>query len=304
VNEFELINRYFDWGFGIGDDCALVDVCSEYQLANTVDTLIAGVHFPEDTSPADIAYKSLAVSLSDLAAMGAKPYYFTLALTLPSVKPIWLQDFSNALKQLADEFSIRLVGGDTTRGALSITINATGLVLKNQALKRSNAQVGDGIFVSHNLGESALAWWQIQQNITPNSQALLRFNRPYPRVELGRALLKNANACIDISDGLLQDLGHILKASKVGANLDLSKIPLSEAMQKHLKQTNQWCLALSGGDDFELCWTLPQAKFYLLKAMEKKLALRFTKIGEITATLGLQGVEGWESRCQSYRHFD
>lgn len=308
MNEFSLIEKYFTWknsdldGLGVGDDCALVSVSSQQQLAITVDTLIEGVHFPIDTTPQDIAYKALAVNLSDLAAMGATPWYFSLALTLPSIDEQWLKGFSQSLKALAQQHNIYLIGGDTTKGALSITINATGMLRKNQALLRSGAKVGDNVFVSNTLGDAALAWWQIQKQQIPSTSLLAQFNCPQPQVKLGQALLGIANSCIDISDGLEQDLSHILTHSKVGASIDINALPLSAEVTAHIANTQDWCVALAGGDDYELCFTAPKTQMDAIQLIAEKLHIVITKIGIITKERGLE-IKGLEGGCQSYQHF-
>ncbi len=300
LSEFELINKYFDWGAGIGDDCALIDVGVHQQFVTTVDTLIEGVHFPVDTSPVDIAYKALAVNLSDLAAMGATPNYFTLALTLPNIDEQWLEDFSSSLKALATEYNIKLIGGDTTKGMLSITINATGTI-QGVALMRSGAKVGDGIFVSNTLGDAALAWQQIQNQKIPSRNLLTQFNHPEPQVKLGQVLLGVASSCIDISDGLEQDLSHILSHSKVGASIDLDALPLSDEVAQYIAKTGDWCVALAGGDDYELCFTVPESQLDTIQSIEKKLGVVLTKIGVIVES-GLE-IKGLDKTCQSYQHF-
>jgi len=300
MNEFDLINQYFDWGTGIGDDCALIDVDAHQQLVTTVDTLIERVHFPVDTSPADIAYKALAVNLSDLAAMGAMPNYFTLALTLPNIDEQWLEDFSSSLKALATKYNIKLIGGDTTKGTLSITINATGTI-QGVALMRSGAKVGDGVFVSNVIGDAALAWKQIQSQKLPSRSLLTQFNRPEPQVKLGQALLGVASSCIDISDGLEQDLSHILTHSKVGASIDLDALPLSDEVEQYIADTGDWCVALAGGDDYELCFTVPKSQLGTTQSIEKELGVILTKIGVIVES-GLE-IKGLDKICQSYQHF-
>ena len=308
MNEFDLIEKYFNWKqvnkieLSVGDDCALISIDANYQLATSVDTLIEGVHFPQETSPADIAHKALAVNLSDLAAMGATPKYFTLALTLPEFDQHWLEQFSSSLKSLSDEYQINLVGGDTTKGKLSITINVTGTVPSGQALLRSSAKVGDAIFVSNTVGDAALAWQQIQQGINPSKELLKQFNMPNPQVSLGQALLGVANACIDISDGLEQDLGHILYSSNVGASINLADIPLSQELSNHLEKTNDWCLPLAGGDDYQLCFSVPEARIDDLKKIEIDLGITLTKIGVITNNQNLK-IVGFDKTCQSYQHF-
>ena len=226
MQEFDLIRKYFTWSsgqssvvLGVGDDGAICNVEFGYQLVTSIDTLIAGVHFPESTSAADIAYKALAVNLSDIAAMGALPKHFTLALTMPKVDKSWLQEFSQSLKQLSEQFGVSLIGGDTTRGPLSITISIIGWVESGKALHRSGAQIGDGIYVSNTIGDAAFALWQLNNNDVPDKGCLTKLNRPTPQVNLGRSLVDVSSACIDISDGLEQDLSHVLKASSVGAKI-------------------------------------------------------------------------------------
>ncbi|MDC9727043.1 MAG: thiamine-phosphate kinase [Candidatus Thioglobus sp.] len=309
MNEFNLIEKYFNWtrldltAVGIGDDCALISIQPEQQLAMSVDTLIEGVHFPINTSPADIAHKALSVNLSDLAAMGATPKYFTLALTLPEYNQVWLEAFSASLKTLANRYKIDLIGGDTTKGKLSITINVTGVVPSNKALLRSSAKVGDTIFVSNTLGDAALAWRQIQQNIKPSQNLLKQFNAPEPQVALGQSLIGLANACIDISDGLEQDLGHLLNRSQVGAKINLTDIPLAEEVASYLKETNDWCLPLAGGDDYQLCFTVAQDKVSEVKALEKELGIELNSIGVITKDIGLEYSKKLDQTCSSYQHF-
>ena len=309
MNEFELIETYFNWGatdpsthLGIGDDCAVINVEPGYQLLSSVDTLLDGVHFSSDTSAQDIAYKALAVNLSDLAAMGATPKYFTLALTLPNIDEQWLDDFSASLKELANEYKLSLVGGDTTKGPLSITINITGQVKKDKALLRSLAQVGDGIFVSNTLGDAAYAWWQIQNNQMPSKNCLSQLNRPKPQVQLGQNLIGIANACIDISDGLEQDLSHVLRRSGVGASIDVNKLTLSAEVSAYVNKSNDWCIALAGGDDYELCFTVPKDRIARLEFIARELDITLTQIGVITQEKGLL-IEGIDKTCESYQHF-
>ncbi len=311
MDEFSLIASYFNWGrgssnlvnLGIGDDCAVINIDANYQLVTSVDTLIEGVHFPSNTSASDIAYKSLAVNLSDLAAMGAHAKYFTLALTLPDINKQWLGQFSASLKSLANEFNIVLVGGDTTKGTLSITINVTGVVENNKALLRSSAQVGDLIFVSNTIGDAAYAWKQLQSNQVPSKHIINQFNRPKPQLFLGQKLSTIANACIDISDGLEQDLTHILKRSKVGASINLDDIPLTNEVKTYIKKTNDWCLALAGGDDYELCFTVPVKNMDLLKALQNKHNITLTQIGIINESMALTKIGSFDKQCCSYQHF-
>lgn len=309
MSEFDLIEKYFNWrnlnsnNLGVGDDCALISIDTHQQIATSVDTLIEGVHFPKGTSASDIAHKALAVNLSDLAAMGATPKYFTLALTLPEFDESWLQDFSSTLRVLANQYQIVLVGGDTTKGVLSMTLNVSGTINQGKALLRSAAQAGDRIFVSNRIGDAALAWRQIQQKLTPSDQLLQRFNRPDPRVALGQALVGVANACIDISDGLEQDLGHILKHSNVGARIDLSQLPLGQEVQSYIQKTQDWCVALAGGDDYELCFSVAPENLKKLTKIEKNLKIKLKEIGVITQNQGIEKVGDFDKKCSSYQHF-
>ena len=281
MNEFDLIKRYFGWGMGIGDDCAIVS--SKHNITS-IDTLIKGVHFPDNTSPADIAHKALAVNLSDIAAMGGEAKYFTLALSLPNIDEKWLDEFATSLKNSAQQYGVNLVGGDTTKGNLSITISIVGYAKK--PLLRSGAKIGDGVFVSAELGGAALALSMLKSGKLPNDEALKKLNRPIPRLDLGLKLAPIANACIDISDGLLQDLSHILRASKVGADIEFDKIPIFANAS-----TDQ---ALYGGDDYELCWTGDINHISTLTNIHQ--------IGTITQQTALC-IDGKPTTIQAYQHF-
>ena len=207
MNEFELINSYFNWPLsnpsielGVGDDAALFEIDADFQLVTSTDTLSEGVHFFKDALPGDIAYKSLAVNLSDIAAMGAKAKYFTLSLTLPKLDEIWLKEFSESLKEASEFFKVSLIGGDTTKGPLNITITIMGVVKKSKAIKRSGAKIGDDIYVSGDLGDAALCLKKMNEGIKPSSSELNKLNQPAPRVKLGPALINIASSCIDVSD--------------------------------------------------------------------------------------------------------
>jgi len=299
-SEFAIIKQYFSNRItdneniiqGIGDDAAVISTPADMQLVVSVDTLISGIHFPSQTSAADIAYKALAVNLSDLAAMGATPAWFTLALTLPKVNHQWLAAFSESLADISSIYKIPLVGGDTTRGALSITIQVAGHVAKGKALLRSGAKAGDQIFVSGNIGDAGLGLYALQKQFekTEDINYLLAcLNRPQPQIELGKALAEVANACIDISDGLFADLGHILKASGMGARLQQPHIPLSKQAQQFLADKSELLAAVyNRGDDYELCFCVPAEKCGKIKLIEKQTACKLTHIGEIVAGNELQ----------------
>lgn len=298
LDEFSLIEKFFtqhqpirkDVLFGVGDDAALLQPPTDQILAITTDTLVAGVHFSHDADPYDIGYKSLAVNLSDLAAMGAMPTWILLALTLPEVNEPWLKKFSAGFFALIKQYNLQLVGGDTTRGPLSITVQALGFVPHGKALRRDGAKVGDRVYVTGTLGDAGLALQEKNYpELTTDERACLqqRLNRPVPRVEVGIALRDIASSAIDISDGLAADLGHILSASNVGAEICLDKIPLSPNLSKHLSLQDAWQLALSAGDDYELCFTVaPENENKLTQAL-KKLSCSYHCIGIITAKKGL-----------------
>ncbi|HEY3486500.1 MAG TPA: thiamine-phosphate kinase, partial [Gammaproteobacteria bacterium] len=236
---------------GIGDDCARVQVQEGFELAVTTDTLVAGVHFPVETSPHAIGYKSLAVNLSDLAAMGAEPAWVTLALTLPDANMKWLESFAAGFFTLAKQYGVQLIGGDTTQGPLSITVQAQGFIPRGQAITRGGAKPGDYICVTGALGEAGLNLLKHMSGEAAPS-AVNRLNYPEPRIIAGIALRGVASAAIDVSDGLIADLGHILTASKVGARLTLEELPLSEAMRQDQDPAKMFELALTAGDDYEL----------------------------------------------------
>lgn len=318
-SEFEIINRYFARrGFasknvilGIGDDAAVLSIPADKQLVVSIDTLISGVHFPVHTSAADIAWKALAVNLSDLAAMGAEPAWFTLALSLPEVDHDWLAAFSESLAEISSAYRIPLVGGDTTRGALSITIQVAGHVQSGRALLRSAARVGDQVFVSGNIGDAALGLHALQQEFERTEDIIYlleRLNRPQPRIEVGQGLAGVASACIDVSDGLFADLLHILNASGVGARLQLDHIPLSEAAKYFLSEKPQLLPTIyNRGDDYELCFCVPAENCARLEAIEKRLDCRLTHIGEIVEGNKLQVFDAQnkllDSGNDNYDHF-
>jgi thiamine-monophosphate kinase len=297
ISEFDLIENYFtgmtskrgDVVLGIGDDAALLRPPQGTDLAVSVDTLVAGVHFFPDVSPLDLGHKVLAVNLSDLAAMGAEPAWVTLALTLPEVDDFWLSEFCRGFNELAADYDLQLVGGDTTSGPLSVTVQVQGLLPMGEGLTRSGAQVGDDIYVTATLGDAALALSYKRQEIEREDLPLLlqRLDRPIPRVEVGLALRDYANSAIDISDGLAADLGHILKASQVGAKVELDKIPLSPPVSSTIQALQDWSIAIAGGDDYELCFTLPPDHRDRIAAISRQTGVALTRIGVIEAQTDL-----------------
>jgi thiamine-monophosphate kinase len=315
--EFDLIHRYFerpieqrqDVIVGIGDDGAVVRVPPGVELVLTSDTLVAGVHFSEDIHPEDLGYKALAVNLSDLAAMGARPAWATMALTLPQAEEGWLAAFAQGFFELAQRFSVALIGGDLTRGPLSITVQLHGFVPEGRALRRSGAQAGHYIYVTGTLGDAALALTPRLAELTDTYRPYLlgRLYRPSPRVSEGLILRAIASSAIDISDGLIADLGHILEANHVGAVLEVDRLPLSTALQKIKDKKYGWELALTGGDDYELCFTLPPEHQAVLESKRSDFACTVSCIGRIEAERGLRCIEHdgtpYIPQGAGYRHF-
>ncbi|RFC33238.1 MAG: thiamine-phosphate kinase [Candidatus Nitrotoga sp. SPKER] len=292
ASEFDLIHRFFTRPtpgavLGVGDDAALVKVNKGMELAVSTDMLVSGTHFFPDADPFFLGHKALAVNLSDMAAMAAQPHWATLALSLPGVDESWLEKFSAGLFALADEHHIELIGGDTTRGPLNLCITIMGEVPHGAALRRSSAQVGDDIWVSGVLGNAALALAHMQGHVQLAEKdfaaCALALHQPLPRVALGLALRGVAHSAIDISDGLLADLGHILECSNVGAEITFDTLPISYALQLYLEQPlGRHCL-LAGGDDYELCFTVPVAHRSEVEKIAANLGLLLTRIGTITA---------------------
>jgi thiamine-monophosphate kinase len=319
LTEFDIIQRYFTRKttpdpaliLGIGDDAAILHVPEGMELAVSMDTLVEGVHFPAATHPADIGYKALAVSLSDMAAMGAEPRWAMLALTLPVSDEPWLESFSKGFFNLAERYGVQLIGGDTTRGPLAITVQIHGLVPAGTALRRSAARSGNLIYVTGEVGDAGLALLLLQEKISLSAEqaacVMTRLNRPEPRVKEGLALRGIAHAAIDLSDGLVADLGHILKASEVGATLYMERLPLSPAVTSVLDKADGWNLPLNAGDDYELCFTVPRENQTKLQKAIQQFPCRCTCIGMIEETLGLrcQLVNGelFEPIRTGYQHF-
>lgn len=304
MGEFDLIQRYFQRParrspLGMGDDCALLAPRPGMQLAVSSDMLVQGRHFLSTVDPARLGHKALAVNLSDLAACGAAPLAFTLALSLPSVDADWLAGFSRGLLALADEHGCELVGGDTTRGPLNICITVFGEVAPGSALLRSGARAGDDIWVSGSLGDARLALEAFRGTVSLPQDvfdaARLRMEMPTPRVALGQALSGIATSAIDISDGLAGDLRHVLAASGVGAIVNASTVTnliascaISESARGLFDSQFTRMLALSGGDDYELAFTAPVAARARVEAAGRELATPVTRIGEITAEPGFR----------------
>ena len=297
LGEFDLIERFFKTGadslrknessaiaLGIGDDCALIKPSANEEIAITSDMLVEDRHFFAGADSELLGRKALAVNLSDLAAMGARPLGFTLAIALPSVDEAWLSAFSKGLFAVAKEYSCPLIGGDTTAGPLTISITAFGSVPSGKAIRRSGAKPGDDIWASGTLGDARLTLAALRHEINLSSidlqQIEHRMHQPSPRIELGIQLRDVASAALDISDGLLGDLGHILKQSQVDAQIDLSKLPKSNVLQKQALSI-QNLFAACGGDDYEICFTAPPSQQEKIQAISKLLNLPLTLIGKI-----------------------
>ncbi|MBB3332404.1 thiamine-monophosphate kinase [Halomonas campaniensis] len=308
-SEFELIARYFtpappgvDAGvaLGVGDDCTLLAPAPGCRLAVSVDTSVAGVHYPADAPAEAVGHRALAVSLSDLAAMGARARWCLMALTLASADDDWLEGFSRGFRALCDATGTALVGGDVTRGATTIGVTVMGEVAPEAALTRSGGRPGDLVAVTGALGGGAggLALWQRGER-DPSHPLLVRYLRPQPRLAAGEALVGLASAAIDVSDGLLADLGHVLERSGVGATLDPEALPLAEGLVAALGEAGARRAALSGGDDYELLVSLPAEHLAEARARLARIGLPLTVIGRLEAEPGLRGVEargegGWQ----------
>jgi len=298
LGEFDLIWRFFKAGsesmtqtqknqvlLGIGDDCALLQTDPAQSLAITSDMLVEGRHFFANANPEWLGHKALAVNLSDLAAMGAKPVGFTLALALPHADSSWLAQFSQGLFRLAQQWQCPLIGGDTTQGPLTICITALGHVPAGVAIKRSGAKVGDDIWVSGSLGDARLALGALRSEWLLDHSSLEavlpRIHQPEPRIMLGMQLRGIASSALDASDGLLGDLGHILKASQVNAEVLIDQLPISRTLAAQTEQLRRQCAA-NGGDDYELCFTAPKNARAEIESLSTVL-LPLTRIGSITS---------------------
>ncbi|MFT3897010.1 MAG: thiamine-phosphate kinase [Thermomonas sp.] len=314
AGEFDLIARIrarcatrHDVLLGIGDDAALLQVPPDMQLAVAMDTLNAGVHFPETTSPADIGWKALAVNLSDLAAMGAAPAWCTLSLSLPEADAAWIDAFLDGFLELAEVHDVALVGGDTTRGPLSVCVAAHGFVEAGSALRRSGARVGDEVWTSGTLGDAAGALAQMQAGGAIDAELRARLDRPIPRVALGRALLGIANACIDVSDGLLADLGHVCEESRLGARIEIASLPVSARLRSAFDAPSRRTLQATGGDDYELCFTAPEAMRSDVEHAAREAGVDVARIGRIVAGESVVAMDEhgrpWTPTRAGYAHF-
>jgi thiamine-monophosphate kinase len=283
-----------DVRLGIGDDAALVCVESGNELVICTDSLVAGVHFPHDTAASDIGWKSLAVNLSDLAAMGATPAWATLALTLPAADSRFVSDFAGGFVELAAQHNVALIGGDTTRGPLSITVTAHGLVPAGKALRRDGARVGDVVFVTGTLGDAAAGLRCLKETATRSGghpvhdkDLIARLNRPQPRIAAGLVLRELASACIDISDGLLADLGHVAARSGVGFEIGESGLPASAALFGRFDADTCVDFQMAGGDDYELAFTISESDVEIMLAAMAKVDCRVSRIGRVIAEAGV-----------------
>jgi thiamine-monophosphate kinase len=319
LNEFELIQQYFssqglardDVVVAIGDDAAVVTPSARMQQVVTTDMLVAGTHFLADADPHSIGYKSLAVNLSDLAAMGASPTWFTLNLSLPGVDRLWLEWFRDGLFRLAGTYGVQLIGGDTVRGPLVVGVQAFGVLPAGTALMRSGARPRDRIYVTGTLGDAGLALAQQRNELAlsaPDREIVMqRLHFPAPRVSEGVGLRDVASSCIDISDGLLADLGHILQASAVGARVVLERIPVSSVYRQHFEHVHSWDAALKSGDDYELCFTVPAEQTATLERLGAAWACGVSYIGDIEAAPGLRLVDAHgrthEPTMEGFDHF-
>ncbi len=314
ISEFQLIESFFeqhrlgrdDVVLGIGDDAALLRVPPGMELAVAVDTLIEGVHFPQNTPPSAIGHKVLAVNLSDLAAMGAEPAWVTLSLSMPESDETFLRDFCDGLFALAEQFHVELVGGDTVRGPLVLTLQANGFVPEDEALTRSGARPGDLVYVSGTLGDAAAGLELVLSDSVDGDEAQWlreRLDRPTPRIALGQSLRGIATSCIDISDGLCADLRHVMERSILGAEIDSSLLPLSAPLLTLKGEGAARQIALNGGDDYELCFTVPEQKEAELLRLASTFDVAITRIGEVNNEVGVLRVNGEEIAGSGYDHF-
>lgn len=319
MKEFSIIDSYFksksyqrkDVSIGIGDDCAVTDVPSGQSLVITTDTLVGDVHFFADADPAAIAHKAVAVNLSDLASMGAEPAWLSLSLAIPEVDESWLEGFSQALAELTDYYAVQLIGGDTVKGPLAITITAHGFVPHGQELTRSGAKPGDLVYVTGTLGDAGAGLNILKNKLstskTSEDYLTKRLHFPTPRLLAGTALRRIANACIDISDGLVADLKHVLESSHCGASIDVEKLPLSVALKEATSADEAISYALHSGDDYELLFTVSEEQRGNLDIAFANYNIKATCIGQLTGAHGKlelkQGDDVYSTTLSGYEHF-
>jgi thiamine-monophosphate kinase len=312
IAEDELIERFFchagstraDVILGIGDDAAVLAPPAGQHIVSTVDTINEGVHFPAGLPARFIGHRAMAVNLSDLAAMGAEPAWASLSLSIPDSDEEWLAEFADGLLGLADRFGVALTGGDTVRGPLSISVNLQGFVQPGQQITRAGARPGDAIFITGATGEAAAGLEKLRTHSYSGTLAE-KFLRPEPRVKIGRDLVGYASSAIDLSDGLGVDLGRLMKASGTAAMLDLDRVPLSNCILEEMDRDRARALALAGGDDYELCFTLPQANKALARKIARKHSLAVTCVGEVMSGSGvtLCGEGADAGMPNSWQHF-
>jgi len=318
MKEFELIKKYFteqavnrkDVSIGIGDDCAIVTPSERQNIAVTTDTLVAGVHFPHSTSAKAIGHKAIAVNLSDLAAMGAEPSWISLAITLPEIDETWVGEFCAGVFELCEFYNVQLIGGDTTQGPLSITVTAQGLIPFDKQITRNGAKAGDWLYVTGEIGDAALALKHVLGEFAVETQHLeklqTKLDFPKPRILAGQALREYASAAIDLSDGLKSDLAHICQASNVGANIVLEDLPLSFELIDSLGLEQAIQLALTGGDDYELLFTVSEDNKVGMETALSNCGVSVTCIGQlngndkITTTLNSKPAV---INAQGFEHF-
>jgi len=312
--EFDLIERIrrravtrSDVVLGIGDDAAIVQVPSDRQLVIATDTINRGIHFPDNTAPADIGWKALAVNLSDLASMGAEPAWCTLSLSLPSGDVAWVDAFLDGFLDLAAQHHVALIGGDTTRGPLSVSVTVHGFVAPGRALRRSGARVGDDVWVSGTLGDAAgaLAQWRAGATVQPALRA--RLDRPMPRLVLGERIVGLAHACVDISDGLLADLQHVCAASGVGSEIELAALPASAELIAAFEIARRQAIQATGGDDYELCFTAPPSARAVIETLAVETVAPVTRVGRIVAGNNTRALQAdgseWSAPSAGFVHF-
>lgn len=320
LTEFAVIEKYFKRQHrqrdgvivGIGDDAALLDIPPNYHLAVSADSLVAGVHFLEDWAPQDIGYRALAVNLSDMAAMAAVPKWMTLTLSLPQIDEDWLALFMQGFFKLADQHEVCLIGGDLTRGPLVIGVQIMGLVQPGKAIYRNKAKVGDLIYVTGELGAAgfALEHLKTQQSISAQDEAVLmqRLLRPTPRINPAQVIRGLVNAGIDISDGLAADLNHICIASQAGATVHIAALPICPVLKKYLSADQIYQLALTAGDDYELCFTVEKHRQDLVEDLLTKMDCPFAQVGIIEQDPALRFLRDdgtvYQLKKAGYQHFD